>query len=117
LSLTEEAARALLCQLLPELRRDAAAGFWQDRLHSSLATLADGGSAVAVCQELGLITSDLPEPAGRGAFVTVPGLDPVRVMGDYICPGGRCPRTATRDERGRPPVCGLTGQPMRFQSR
>jgi hypothetical protein len=113
--LTEEAALALLCQELPALRRDAAAGFWQNRLQQHLDSVTQGFSAVTVCLELGLVDDGgRGRQTFRGPVVTIPNLDAPRIVGDYACPVSRCTRIAGRDLRGRPPVCELTGEPMHF---
>jgi hypothetical protein len=120
-TLTEGWALALLCAQLPQLRRDAAAHYWWKVLDQKLAALTDGtGSPAAVCRQLGLVGDGAPveiTTRGGGAVVTLPGLDPVELIGDYTCPADRCPRRDGRDGQGRPPVCGLTNEPMRFQVR
>jgi hypothetical protein len=113
--LTEGWALALWCEELPRLRADAEAGGWAVPLERQAATVAEGGSAVAAWEELGV-----PMAGGhiavrtRGAVVVVPGQDPVELTGDYACPHRRCPRRATRTPRGEPPSCALDGAPMRF---
>jgi hypothetical protein len=115
--LTEEAATALLCEELPTLRREAAAGFWQSRLQRHLDSITQGLSAVTVCLELGLLDEGgSGRQTFRGPIVTIPHLDAPRIIGDYACPASRCARVAHRDLRGRPPVCELTGEPMRFRA-
>ncbi|MFC6081232.1 hypothetical protein [Sphaerisporangium aureirubrum] len=117
--LTEGWALALWCEELPRLRADADAGGWTVPLERQAAAVADGGSAVAAWDELGvsLAAGHIVPGAGtrtRGALVVVPGQDPVHLTGDYACPHRRCPRRATRNARGEPPACALDGAPMRF---
>lgn len=109
----ERKAMALLCEHLPELRERAEAGFWADQLDMHLNEVAEGASALAACQELGLIGPDQTlRSAGR-----LDGLPTVTLTGDYRCPDRRCARRADRDSDGRPPLCELTETPMVFQTR
>lgn len=116
--LAEREAVGFLCERLPELRKRAEAGYWTDRLDLNVDEVANGGSAVTACRELGLI-ADPPNPT-RGdspgaAGARIAGLAPVTLVGRYTCPLGRCARHADRDERARVPECHLTGTPMVFR--
>jgi hypothetical protein len=109
----EREAMALLCEHLPELRERAEAGYWADRLDMHLNEVAGGASALAACQELGLIGDDPTLRSGG----RLDGLPAVTMTGDYRCPDRRCARRAGRDSNGRPPLCGLAETPMVFQTR
>jgi hypothetical protein len=117
--LTEPEAVAFLCEWLPELRARAEAGYWTDRLDLNVDAVADGGSAVAACRDLGLLTAEDDGPT-RGDppgvdGARIAGLAPVTMVGRYRCPHGRCGRRADRDERARVPECHLGEVPMVFR--
>ena len=124
---TERQAVARLCASLPELRELAERGSWSEDLAWSVGEVADGGSALAVCRQFGLLDG---EPADGGdadlahrgaespgsAGGQLVGLAEVTLTGGYRCPTGRCVRRAQRDDLGRPPFCALAGAPMAFRS-
>lgn len=117
---TERVALAAFCAALPGLRRRADSGFWDDTLEMHVAEIAAGGSALDACRELSreFDTTNWPGPTRGGE----PGIDgaatnwlPKPVLhGDYRCPLRRCVRRDRRDEQGRLPRCGLSGEQMRF---
>ncbi|MFC4534744.1 hypothetical protein [Sphaerisporangium dianthi] len=114
---TAEWALALWCEALPRMRRDAADGGWSGALEQRAAAVAAGGPATTAWAELGMPLAGEPmrlEHRAGGALVSLPGQDPVELIGDYACPHWRCPRRAGRNDRGEPPLCGLDGAPMRF---
>ncbi|OLR93569.1 hypothetical protein [Actinokineospora bangkokensis] len=115
----EQRALAAFCGSLPRLREQAAAGYWADRLDMHVEEVEAGGSALAACAELGLVTDErgyTMRGDGNLAAASVDWLRAASVVGDYGCPLGRCARRATRDDAGRPPRCDLTGERMRFRS-
>jgi hypothetical protein len=112
-------ARALLCQLLPDLRTGAAAGRWTTRLESILTAVRDGGSAEQAMTDLGYDPSLSHEPAtergGPGPHVLWGGIK-AEISGQYVCPEKPpCPRRSGRDADGRPPMCGLHNALMNFR--
>jgi hypothetical protein len=119
--LTERIAVGFLCERLPELRARAEAGYWSDRLELNVDDVADGGSGLVACQDLGLLPDPHQGGTTRGAELPavdggrIDGLAPVTLAGRYGCPHGRCVRHADRDDRARVPECHLTGTPMVFQ--
>jgi hypothetical protein len=109
-----------LCASLPELRELAERGLWSEELDGLVGELEAGGSAAEVCRRLGLIDTapDVPrvaeEPGIDNAHLA--GLAEVTLGGDYRCPSTRrCARRGQRDDRGRVPVCALTGEPMAYR--
>lgn len=116
-------ALAMLCAELPGMRQDAVTGGWSQVLDRQVEAVLAGGSAVAAWEELGVSIGKglaIHETSrGDGAMVTIPGLDPIMMAGEYVCPRvkGRCPRRASRDGNGQPPLCGLDSAVMRFAPR
>jgi hypothetical protein len=116
-------ALAMLCAELPRMRQDATTGGWSHVLDHQVEAVLAGGSAVAAWEELGVSIKEGLEvhetSRGDGAMVTIPGLDPITMAGDYVCPRvkGRCPRRTSRDGDGHPPRCGLDSAVMRFAPR
>ena len=124
--ITERLALAYLCARLPAVRVRAERGSWSDELQWRMDNVAEGGSALSVCRELGLLDDLLEEEASGPAYRDagppgsaggrLPGLAEVTLTGRYACPEGRCARRGQRDDGGRPPTCELTGRPMMFRA-
>lgn len=120
---SERSALSAFCAALPELRARAARGFWQDTLDMHVAEVAEGGSALAACRELGLLRPDSDAPvsgaAERGELegASAGWLPQPSLIGDYHCPVRRCARRGARDDDGRPPWCALSEQPMTYARR
>lgn len=116
----ECAALALLCERLPQLGDVARAYGWTQRLDQEIQAVTAAGSALEACQRLGLLESTLTPVSSQTrdgvTTVSIPGLEPVQMRGDYTCPLRRCSRRAGRDQQGHPPRCALTGQAMPFTS-
>lgn len=117
----EREALASLCAALPALRVRAEAGFWDDTLDMHLADVLAGESALAACEQLGLVPDGTspadPTRVGRPADAATDLWPAPSLVGDYRCPLRRCVRRAGRDDHGRPPRCSLTGDRMLFTSR
>jgi hypothetical protein len=113
----ERSALAFLCANLGDLRASAERGSWSDLLDMYVDEVRDGGSALAACRDLDLLS---PDETLR-TDVRVAGLPPVRLIGDYRCPRNnrqkRCTRRADRDPNGRRPLCALADEPMVFETR
>lgn len=120
--MSESAALAILCERLTVLRSLATVNGWRDQLETEIDHLKAGGSPLAVCRRLGLLPSSSGSPTsetrGDSTTVTIPGLDPVIMRGDHVCPHRpACLRHAGRDANGHPPRCSVSGEPMPFRSR
>jgi hypothetical protein len=113
----EVAALALLCTQLSDLQAIAERDGWRSRLDTAIAALRGGHSAVRVCNRLGLDMDAAHLAAATGRTVTDPaslhnlGIDPIPMIGDYVCPQGRCIRHASPDANGYEPLC-VDGTPM-----
>ncbi|WP_329110325.1 hypothetical protein OG792_15455 [Micromonospora sp. NBC_01699] len=124
LAVTERGALAHLCTHLPAYRDLAEAGSWSEDLDWWIGKVRDGGSAVDACRELGLLDGEAdtdgavsrgPDtPSSTGGRLV--GLSDVVLTGQYRCPSGRCARRGQRDDRGRTPVCELSGVTMSFHA-
>ncbi|MGW4466309.1 hypothetical protein [Micromonospora sp. NPDC004704] len=126
LASSERLALAYLCTQLPAIRDLAEAGSWSEDLEWSIDKVRDGGSALAACRELRLPHGgpDPTEETRRSGAAGPPGstgarlvgLPDVVLTGQYRCPSGRCARRGQRDDRGRTPVCELSGVTMLFHA-
>ncbi len=115
----ERLALAGFCAALPGLRDRAASGFWEDTLDMHVTEVAAGASAADACRELGLTVDPSDTGHYRGSEPGIDGaatswLPAPELHGDYRCPLRRCARRDHRDDRGRPPRCALSGDPMLF---
>lgn len=116
----EGQALVLWCTLLPDLRREAMAGRWTDRLERAAVRVREGGSALDACQQFELLDLETAEPPTRNVgdplpvYPTPRGSRPPRTgRGDYRCPRMVCSRRDNRDDNGHPPVCSLfDNEPM-----
>ncbi|RLK58708.1 hypothetical protein [Actinokineospora cianjurensis] len=121
--LDEAAALVLWCARLPDLRAQAAAGRWTDRLERTVARVREHGRALDACVKFGLVDAGgqptpIRGPGDAGVTRGYPdphsGRPPMTGRGDYRCPRRLCSRQDRRDDEGRPPVCALfDDEPMR----
>ncbi|ONI81451.1 hypothetical protein ALI144C_19135 [Actinosynnema sp. ALI-1.44] len=117
----EADALILWCTILPDLRREAMAGRWTDRLERAAVRVREGGSALDACRQFDLIDTETESTTRSGGE---PGITHVYPMsrspraprtgrGDYSCPHRLCARRDERDDDGHPPVCALfDNEPM-----
>jgi hypothetical protein len=114
-------ALILWCTILPDLRQQAIAGRWTDRLERAAARVREGGSALDACRQFDLIDDETVEPTRNagdpGATHVYPmprsSRPPRTGRGTYGCPRRLCARLDERDDSGHPPVCALfDNEPM-----
>ncbi|MBP2329696.1 hypothetical protein JOF56_010081 [Kibdelosporangium banguiense] len=114
-------ALILWCTRLPELRKEAMAGRWTDRLERAVVRVREGGSALDACRQFDQLDEEPEESPTRDAD---PGSGhvyprprgsrpPLTGRGNYGCPRRLCARMDQRDDKGHPPVCALfDNEPM-----
>ena len=117
--LNESEALAWLCEELPRLRASAAS---KTHLEKIVMDVREGHRTAtwAVTRMANQEPSVVMGAPGSDPLSLISlNLDPVSIVGDYVCPHDRCSRRCQPDEKGREPLCHLTvrSAPMRFRGR
>jgi hypothetical protein len=119
--LDETDALAWLCEHLPRLRVAAGNRTHLERIVTEVRDCRRTAGWARTRLGVGdpSLVSRGGGPEGDPSSLAPLNIDPVVVIGEYVCPHDRCGRLGQSDDKGREPLChlGASPAPMRFRGR